>query len=249
MQVSVVTLFPDRVADVVRYGMPRVAVEQGALRLSLINPRDHTDSPSRRVDDRPFGGGPGMVMEAEPLARAIAVARAAGDGPVLGLSPQGARFDQAWAQRLAALPAVTLVCGRYEGWDARLQDAGVMDAELSVGDVVLSGGELGAMMVIDACARLLPGVLGNAASPVEDSFSAGLLDHPQYTRPVQWRDRAVPEVLLSGDHAAISRWRRQQALAQTWTKRPDLLEGLSLSPQEQEWLRAYIARQVDEAKR
>ena len=163
------------------------------------------------------------------------------------LSPQGERFTQAWAERLSRESGFTLVCGRYEGVDERVLDAEV-DMELSVGDVVLSGGELGAMMVVDACARLLPGVLGDAASAVEDSFTDGTLDHPHYTRPEQWRDQRVPEVLLSGDHAAIRRWRRQQALMQTWLKRPDLLEGLPLTSEDEAWLRALIAQQVVEMK-
>jgi len=171
----------------------------------------------------------------------------------VALTPQGERFTQAWAERLVAGGGMTLLCGRYEGWDARL-DAGLapdapIDVELSVGDVVLSGGELGAMMVIDACARLLPGVLGDENSSVEDSFSSGALDHPHYARPAEWRGQAVPEVLMSGDHAAIRRWRRQQALARTWERRPDLLDGLVLSPDEQEWLRAYIAQHAIDAKR
>ena len=253
MQVSVITLFPEWVEQVTKFGMPRVAAEQGALALNLVNPRDFAENPWRRIDRRPYGGGPGMGMEAEPLARAIAAARSVSAGPVVALTPQGERFTQAWAERLVAGGGMTLLCGRYEGWDARL-DAGLapdapIDVELSVGDVVLSGGELGAMMVIDACARLLPGVLGDENSSVEDSFSSGALDHPHYARPAEWRGQAVPEVLMSGDHAAIRRWRRQQALARTWERRPDLLDGLVLSPDEQEWLRAYIAQHAIDAKR
>lgn len=242
MEVAVVTLFPEWVQQVVAFGMPRIAHERGRLRLRVFNPRDDAENPWGRVDSRPYGGGPGMVMEAPPLAAAIDRARAVTPGPVVLLSPQGERFDQAWARRLAAGPGVVLVCGRYEGVDERLIAAKV-DVELSVGDVVLSGGELGAMMVVDACARLLPGVLGDEASAQADSFSEGLLDHPHYARPAEWDGQKVPEVLLSGDHAAIRRWRRQQALGQTWLKRPDLLAGLELKPEEQAWLRAFIAQQ------
>ncbi len=247
MQVAVISLFPEWVEQVVRFGMPRVACERGQLALNVINPRDFADNRWRRVDRPSFGGGPGMVMEAAPMAAAIAEGRRRCPGPVLMLSPQGERFTQAWAERLSRESGFTLVCGRYEGVDERVLDAEV-DMELSVGDVVLSGGELGAMMVVDACARLLPGVLGDAASAVEDSFTDGTLDHPHYTRPEQWRDQRVPEVLLSGDHAAIRRWRRQQALMQTWLKRPDLLEGLPLTSEDEAWLRALIAQQVVEMK-
>ena len=247
MQVAVVTLFPEWVEQVVRFGMPRIAHERGALALTPINPRDFADNRWRRVDRPSFGGGPGMVMEAQPMAAAIAEGRRCCPGPVVLLSPQGERFNQAWAERLSREPGLTLVCGRYEGVDERVL-ATEVDMELSVGDVVLSGGELGAMMVLDACARLLPGVLGDAASAVEDSFTDGVLDHPHYTRPEQWRDQAVPEVLMSGDHAAIRRWRRQQALTQTWLKRPDLLQGLALSDEDEAWLRAFIAQQVVETK-
>lgn len=247
MKAAVVTLFPEWVEQVIRHGMPRIAAERGALALTLVNPRDHASNPWRRVDSRPYGGGPGMVMEAGPLTGSIAAAKREAPGPVILLSPQGERFNQAWAERLVAAEGVVLVCGRYEGVDERWLTTEV-DVELSVGDVVLSGGELGAMMVIDACARLLPGVLGDADSAKEDSFTGGRLDHPHYARPEVWQGQSVPEVLLSGDHAAIRRWRRQQALGQTWLKRPDLLEGLDLKPDEQEWLRTFIAQQVNEAR-
>jgi len=243
MKIEVITLFPELVEQVTRHGMPRIAVEQGQLVLTTRNPRDYSTNKWRRVDARPYGGGPGMVMEAEPLAAAVAEAkREMGAAKVVYLSPQGSRFDQRWAERLSAEPNLVLLCGRYEGLDERVLEAEV-DLELSLGDFVLSGGELAAMVVVDAIARLLPGVLGDEQSAANDSFSAGLLDHPHYTRPEVWRDAGVPEVLLSGDHAKIARWRRQQALGQTWLKRPELLDGLELDEDSRALLRDFIARQ------
>jgi len=243
MKIEVLTLFPEFVEQVARHGMPRIAVEQGQLELSLRNLRDYSTNKWRKVDDRSYGGGPGMVMEAAPLAAAIAAARnAVGSARVVYLSPQGERFDQRWAGRLAQEPGLILLCGRYEGIDERLLRAEV-DLELSLGDVVLSGGELGAMVVVDAIARLLPGVLGHEQSASSDSFAAGLLDHPHYTRPEDWRGERVPEVLLGGDHAKIARWRRKQALGQTWLKRPDLLEGLELTKESRTLLREFISEQ------
>ena len=244
MKIEVVTLFPELLEQVTRHGMPRIAVEQGALQLSTRNPRDYSGNKWRRVDDRPYGGGPGMVMEAEPLAIAVREARAQLGTAVrvVSLSPQGERFDQRWAQRLAQEPGLIVLCGRYEGLDERFVTE-VVDFELSLGDFVLSGGELAAMVIIDAIARLLPGVLGSAESAANDSFSAGLLDHPHYTRPEVWGDKAVPEVLLGGDHAKVARWRLKQALGQTWLKRPDLLEGLELDKDKSTLLREFIAEQ------
>ena len=243
MKIEVLTLFPELVEQAGRHGMPRIAVEGGVLQLSTRNPRDYSGNKWRRVDDRPYGGGPGMVMEAEPLARAIADARAElGELRVIGLSPQGEPLTQAWVERLAQVPALVLVCGRYEGIDERFVRTQV-DMELSLGDFVLSGGELAAMVVIDAVARLLPGVLGHEASAVNDSFSAGILDHPHYTRPVDWRGQPVPKVLMCGDHAKVARWRLKQALGATWLKRPDLLDGLALDEEKRQLLREFIAEQ------
>ncbi len=243
MKIEVITLFPELVEQVTRYGMPRIAVEGGQLQLSTRNPRDYSTNKWRRVDDRPYGGGPGMLMEAEPLASAIAAAKSAmAAAKVVYLSPQGSRFDQTWARRLSLEPGLVLLCGRYEGLDERLLAAEV-DLELSLGDFVMSGGELAAMVVVDAVARLLTGVLGDRQSAESDSFSAGLLDHPHYTRPEVWRDAAVPEVLMSGDHARIARWRRKQALGQTWLKRPDLLQGLEFDKDSTALLREFIAEQ------
>lgn len=243
MQIEIISLFPELVEQVARHGIPRIAVEGGQLQLSTRNPRDYSTNKWRRVDDRPYGGGPGMVMEAEPLAAAIGAAKAAlGAVKVIYLSPQGCRFDQQWARRLSVEPGLVLLCGRYEGLDERLLQQEV-DFELSLGDFVMSGGELAAMVIVDSIARLLPGVLGDAQSAVSDSFTAGLLDHPHWTRPEVWRDAEVPEMLMSGDHAKIARWRRQQALGQTWLKRPELLEGLDLDEDSRALLREFIARQ------
>lgn len=242
MRFDILTLFPDFVAAVADYGVTGRAVDRGLMELATWNPREDAGNRHGSVDDRPFGGGPGMVMQAPPLRRSLARARAGrgGDGaPVIALTPQGERFDQAWAARLAAGPGAILVCGRYEGIDERFMAADV-DLELSIGDVVLSGGELPAMLVVDAVARLLRGALGDADSAAEDSFAGGLLDHPHYTRPAALDDAPVPEVLLSGDHAAIARWREKRALGRTWLRRPDLLEGLTLSDRQRELLREFI---------
>ena len=244
MRIDVVTLFPDFVASVARYGVTGRAVERGCLTVVCWNPRDHARDRHRTVDDRPFGGGPGMVMQIQPLQDAIRAARAAAEGPTrtLYLSPQGRRLDQERVRELAGLSRLILVAGRYEGVDERLIEMEV-DEELSIGDYVLSGGELGAMVVIDAVARLLPGALGDEASTTEDSFAGGLLEYPQYTRPREVAGRRVPEVLLSGDHEAIRRWREKQALGRTWRKRPDLLEKKNLDRRQQALLEEYIEEQ------
>lgn len=242
MRVDILTLFPDFVAGVGAYGVTGRAVARGLLDLRVWNPRDDAGNRHGSVDDRPYGGGPGMVMQAAPLRRALARARAArGDdgAAVIALTPQGERFDHAWARRLAAGRGAILVCGRYEGIDERFLAEDV-DFELSLGDFVLSGGELPAMVVVDAIARLLPGALGDEDSAAEDSFATGLLDHPHYTRPPELAGSGVPEVLLSGDHAAVDRWREKQALGRTWLRRPDLLEGLQLSERQRALLREFI---------
>jgi len=241
MQMQVVTLFPDMVLTIAEYGVVGRAAERGLISLECQNPRDFTVDARRTVDDRPYGGGPGMVMMYEPSAAAIASAKdhLPAGSPVLYLSPQGAVFDQATAQRLAGLPGLVLLAGRYEGIDERLIESQV-DEELSLGDFVLSGGEIAAMVVIDAVARLLPGVLGDAASASQDSFMDGLLDHPHYTRPEETDGRRVPEVLLSGDHARIAKWRYQQALGRSFQRRPDLVEKLELNDEQQKLLDEYL---------
>jgi tRNA (guanine37-N1)-methyltransferase len=244
MQMQVVTLFPDMVLTIAEYGVVGRAAKRGLISLECQNPRDFTVDAHRTVDDRPYGGGPGMVMMYEPSAAAIASAKdhLPAGSPVLYLSPQGAAFDQATAQRLAGLPGLVLLAGRYEGIDERLIESQV-DEELSLGDFVLSGGEIAAMVVIDAVARLLPGVLGDAASASQDSFMDGLLDYPHYTRPEETDGRRVPEVLLSGDHARIAKWRYQQALGRSFQRRPDLVEKLELNDEQQKLLDEYLEEQ------
>jgi len=241
MRVDVVTLFPESVQGLVEYGITGRAAHQGLLTLRTWNPRDFTRDRHRTVDDRPYGGGPGMVMKVEPVRDAIRAARAelpAGTEAIY-LSPQGERIDQRHIEALAAKPAAILVAGRYEGVDERLIQTEI-DREWSIGDYVLSGGELAAMVVIDAVTRLLPGALGDAESAQQDSFMDGLLDHPHYTRPEEIDGLRVPEVLLGGDHGAIRRWRRKQALGRTWLRRPDLLEVLALDEEQRALLQEFI---------
>lgn len=241
MRFDVVTLFPELVHAVVEHGIPRRAVELGLLELVSWNPRDYTSDRHRTVDDRPYGGGPGMVMKVEPLRQAIHAARAADthEAEVLYLSPQGRRLDQGVIRDLARRERLILVAGRYEGVDERLIELEV-DAEWSIGDYVLSGGELGAMVVIDAVTRLLPGALGDEGSAEQDSFMGGLLDCPHYTRPEEIEGLRVPTVLLGGHHAEIARWRRSQQLGRTRTRRPDLLDGMDLSLDDRELLEEYL---------
>lgn len=247
MQIRIVTLFPDMVMSVARHGVVGRGVERGLLGIDTVNPRDFAGDVHRTVDDRPYGGGPGMVMKYEPLAAAIGAAKTAVQSPsrVVCLSPQGVRFDQACAERYAGLDGLVLVAGRYEGIDERLIEACV-DEELSLGDFVLSGGEIPAMAVVDAVARLLPGVLGDAESAANDSFGDLLLDHPHYTRPEVVAGRAVPEVLLSGDHERIDRWRKREALGRTFRRRPDLLERRGASAEEQMQLDDWLRENPDE---
>ena len=235
LRFDVVTIFPEMFAAVTAAGITRRALERGLWQWAAWNPRDWADNAYRRIDDRPFGGGPGMVMLAEPLEKAIAAAQAAraevGEGPVIYLSPQGRPLTHRRVCELAATEGAILLCGRYEGIDERLIDRCV-DEEISLGDFVLSGGEIAAMALMDACVRQLPGALNDDASAVEESFAAGLLDCPHYTRPEVYEGCAVPEVLLSGHHENIRRWRLQQALGRTWLRRPELLAERSLSSEE-----------------
>lgn len=240
LKIEVLTLFPEFVAQLVKYGIPRKAVDAGVLTLNARDIRAYSVDHDRRVDDRPYGGGPGMVMEPGPLADAIDAAKAEiGPVKVIAMSPQGVPMTQDWVRRLAQEPGLIVLCGRYEGPDERVMPG--VDLELSLGDFVLSGGELAAMALIDAVSRWLPGALGHEQSAEADSFTNGLLDHPHYTRPPVWRDVPVPEVLLSGDHGKVARWRLKQALGATWLKRPDLLEKLQLSGTHAELLREFIA--------
>lgn len=245
MRIDVVTLFPEMVRAVAEYGVTGRAVQRGLLRIETWNPRDYTHDRHRTVDDRPYGGGPGMVMRYEPLRDAIrAVRREAPGHRVAYLSPQGRRLDQAGMRELAKASGFVLVAGRYEGIDERLL-ACEIDEEWSIGDYVLSGGELGAMVVIDAVARLQPGALGDEDSADQDSFSGGLLDCPHYTRPESIDGMTVPAVLLGGNHADIERWRLKQALGRTWRRRPDLLAQVELNREQQALLEAFIREQDD----
>jgi len=240
MRIDVITLFPEMVRDCASHGIQGRAIEHGLLQLQTWNPRDYTEDKHRGVDDRPYGGGPGMVMQVQPLRAAIRAARETGaTAPVIYLSPQGQRFDQHKAQQLAGLEGMTLVAGRYEGVDERFIDLEV-DEELSAGDYVLSGGELPALTVMDAVTRLLPGALGDADSAQEDSFMDGLLDYPHYTRPEKIDGLQVPAELIGGNHADIRRWRAKQALGRSWQRRPDLLEALQLDEQQQRLLNEFI---------
>lgn len=244
MHIGVVSLFPEMVSTIAEYGVVGRARQRKQVTLRTENPRAFTDDVHRTVDDRPYGGGPGMVMKFEPLAKAVEAARAASPegSPVVYLSPQGRVFDQVEAQRLAAMPGMILLAGRYEGIDERVIEAHV-DEEVSLGDFVLSGGEIAAMAVIDAVVRLLPGVLGDDESAAQDSFMEGLLDCPHYTRPEKVDGRPVPDVLLSGDHAKIARWRMKQSLGRSYLRRPDLLEKLDLNDEQRALLGEFLKEQ------
>jgi tRNA (guanine37-N1)-methyltransferase len=239
-RIGVVALFSELVEPVVRFGVVGRARERGLIALEHATPRDYVNDRHRTVDDRPYGGGPGMVLKYEPLRDAVRALRAKLPGGTreLVLTAQGRPFDQALARELAAAPGLLLVAGRYEGIDERLIE-GEVGTEVSLGDYVLSGGELAAAVVIDAVVRLLPGVLGDEHSHVEDSYTAGLLDCPQYTRPEVVDGLAVPDVLLGGDHAAVRRWRLKQALGRTWLKRPQLISGRALSEEESALLEEF----------
>jgi tRNA (guanine37-N1)-methyltransferase len=242
---DVVTLFPEMFAAVAQSGITSRALEAGLWSLTTWNPRDFTTDNYRTVDDRPYGGGPGMVMLAEPLERTLDAVKTAGGGRVVYLSPQGRKLDHRRVMQLVQEQAVTLLCGRYEGVDERLMQRRV-DEEISIGDFVLSGGEIAAMALMDAVVRQLPGALGDEQSAVEESFADGLLDCPQYTRPELYRGDRVPEVLMSGHHGKIRRWRMKQALGRTWLRRPDLLAARKLSEEESKLLEEF--RQESGAK-
>ena len=241
MRIDVITLFPELVEQVVACGVVGRAAEQKLLDLHCWNPRDYTHDRHRTVDDRPYGGGPGMLMKIQPLEDTIAAVRQHNaNAPLVYLSPQGELLDQQKLARQVELGAVIFLCGRYEGIDERLIQREV-DAEWSLGDYVISGGELAAMVCIDAMARLLPGALGHEASAAQDSFSAGLLDCPHYTRPEDYRGDRVPEVLMNGNHRDIETWREKQALGRTWQRRPDLLQRIRLDARQQALLDEFIA--------
>ena len=242
MRIQVITLFPEEFRPLVDLGVTGRGIREGRVQLEVLNPRDFATDRHRTVDNRPYGGGPGMVMAVEPLRSTIRQAKERAGGKALAglLSPQGRVLDQPAVRELAQRQELILVCGRYEGIDERLIELEI-DEEWSLGDYVLSGGELAAAVMIDAITRLLPGVLGDEESAQQDSFTDGLLDCQHYTRPEQVEGLAVPPVLLSGDHGAIERWRRKQSLGRTWLRRPDLLEGLELDTESKALLAEFKA--------
>jgi tRNA (guanine37-N1)-methyltransferase len=243
MRFDVVTLFPAMVEAVTDFGIVSRAAARGQMELKTWNPRDYTRDVHRTVDDRPYGGGPGMVMQIEPLRQAIQAARKANPGArVVYMSPQGRLLDQDAVRHFAQQEGLILLAGRYEGVDERLIEMEV-DEEWSIGDYVLSGGELPAMVLVDAVTRLLPGVLGDEDSAQQDSFMDGLLDYPHYTRPEVYEGKAVPPVLLGGNHARIAQWRRQQSLVRTFLRRPDLLETIELSDEDRDLLESCLREQ------
>ncbi len=247
MRFGIITLFPEMFRAITEYGVTGRAVKEGLIEVQTWNPRDYTHDKYQTVDDRPYGGGPGMLMKIQPLRDAIHAAKeAAGPGAkVVYLSPQGRKLDQEGVQELAAAEKLILVAGRYEGIDERVVETEI-DEEWSIGDYVLTGGELAAMTLIDAVSRFVPGTLGHKDSAQEDSFAEGLLDCPHYTRPEQFEGQTVPEVLLSGNHERIRLWRLKQALERTLLRRPDLLEGRQLSREEQKLLAQINAERAAE---
>lgn len=249
MWIGVISLFPEMFRAITEHGVTGRAVKSGLLQIECWNPRDFTHDKHRTVDDRPYGGGPGMLMMVQPLRDAIHAAKqAVGDGAkVIYLSPQGRKLTQAGVTELAANQKLILVAGRYEGIDERVIQTEV-DEEWSIGDYVLSGGELPAMTLIDAVSRLVPGVLGDQASAEQDSFTDGLLDHPHYTRPEVLDGLAVPEALTSGNHEVIRRWRLKQSLGRTWQRRPELINNLALTDEQESLLAEYVREVRDSVK-
>ncbi len=249
MDIDIITLFPGMFDSITEYGITSRAVKEGLLAIKCWNPRDYTVDRHRTVDDRPYGGGPGMVMKTGPLEKTLddICGQQNIDRKVIYLSPQGQRFDHKMAKEFASLPGLIFLSGRYEGVDDRfLVDR--VDYEVSIGDFVLTGGELPAMIMIDAIARLIPGVLGNECSALADSFAEGLLDCPHFTRPETYKGQKVPEVLLSGDHAAIRRWRLKQSLGRTWLRRPELIEKVDLDEEQLNLLSEFKQEHEQEIK-
>ena len=239
MKFDIVTLFPEMVESVANVGVLGRAVKNDHIQLNSWNPRDYTTDKHRTVDDRPYGGGPGMLMKVAPLKAAIKDAKkTAPKSRVIYMSPQGKTVTQQDVKALAELPGLILIAGRYEGIDERIIES-LVDEEWSIGDYVLSGGELPALVLVDAIARMIPGVLGDAQSAEQDSFMQGLLDYPHYTRPEEIDGRTVPQVLLSGNHRDIERWRLQQSLGRSWLRRPDLIEALNLTDEQQQLLESF----------
>lgn len=245
MKIHIITIFPEFFSGPFNYGPTRIAREKGGLELFLVNPRDFTTDAHRTVDDYPFGGGAGMVMKPEPVFRAVESVRNS-DSRVVLLSPQGNRFDQKMAYQFRELLHIILICGRYKGVDERIRSL-LVDEEISIGDYVLAGGEAAAVVIVEAIARLLPGVVGDEESVATDSFTNGLLEAPLYTRPREFRGVLAPDVLLSGNHAAIASWRRQQSLLITARRRPDLLKFAILTPAEQKFLQEVLEKERNNA--
>ena len=240
MRFDVITIFPEIFNGVFDFGIVRRAVEAGLIEIHVHDLRDYTSDKHRQVDDRPFGGGAGMVMKPEPLFRAVeAAANQSSDAIVMLLSPQGRLFDQGLAEEYSGKPGIILICGRYEGVDERVAEHLVND-EISIGDYVLSGGEIPAMVVVDAITRLIPGALGCGESAQQESFSKGLLDYPNYTRPAEFRELRTPDVLLSGNHAEIEQWRRRKSIEKTLRRRPDLIRNRALSEIEDKEIDAIL---------
>lgn len=241
MHIDVLTLFPEMFTGVFGQSILKKAQESGAVHFNVMNFRDYADNKHQTVDDYPYGGGAGMVLKPQPIFDAVAASKteAKTDHPrVILLCPQGKRYDQKMAEELAQEQHLIFICGHYEGYDERIREHVVTD-EISIGDFVLTGGELGAMVVIDSVVRLLPNVLGKAESHKQDSFSTGLLEHPHYTRPADFRGMKVPDVLLSGNHRLIDEWREKESFRRTYTRRPDLLEAIELTDQQQSWLEEF----------
>lgn len=244
MRIDVLTIFPGMFTGFLDTSIIKRAREQGLLTVNLVDIRAYARNKHRSVDDYPFGGGPGMVLQAEPIflaVKALVPEGAARKPPVILMSPQGEVFNQELAGELARQERLILICGHYEGIDERVRQV-LVDREISIGDYILTGGELPAMVVVDAVTRLLPGALGDPGAAREDSFAMGLLEYPQYTRPRSWRGLEVPEILLSGNHEQIRLWRRQQALERTWRRRPDLLAKVELSTEDRRLLAEIIRR-------
>lgn len=249
MKIGVITLFPEMFSALTDYGVSGRAVDNGLVDIAYFNPREFTQDKHRTVDDRPYGGGPGMVMLLEPLLRAVETAKdwIAGETKVVYLSPQGQLLDQGAVNKFADVDNVILISGRYEGIDERLIDS-VVDEEWSIGDYVLSGGELPSMVLLDALIRQMPGVLGHEDSAAQDSFATGLLDCPHYSRPDSFEGQDVPAVLLSGDHEKIRRWRLQQSLLRTQQRKPKLLDNLALTAEQEALLKEVSAALADDGK-
>ena len=246
MRVDVVTIFPEMITRALDFSIMARAREAGAVEFGVHNPRDWATDRHRMVDDAPYGGGAGMVLKPEPMTACIE-AVAGPSAAVVLMTPQGEPFDQPMARRLAEAAQMVIICGHYEGLDERVRDS-LVTHEISIGDYVLTGGELAALVMIDAVVRLLPGVLGNETSAAEDSFERGLLEHPHYTRPREFRGMRVPDTLVEGDHAQVRRWRRKMSLARTLRRRPDLLARAELTDEDRELLAEIAADEVNPAR-